>query len=178
MTHEEDDAQLLIKVQMYLGSSLQLFQFTRSLAAGFHQPLIPDFSEPFGDAPMVEAKEHEPRPRRVLDLEAQFAFFRSQHRHPVNAAVHALLSWPILFTNLLVLHFLPLSWPLDPALALARGLRRRRPPRGRARGAPLPRRLGRQPRPRRAPRVRALVEGRPRHTALLLDMAFPRPRPI
>ncbi|XP_066327062.1 2-hydroxy-palmitic acid dioxygenase MPO1-like [Miscanthus floridulus] len=58
--------------------------------------------------------------RGVLDLEAQFAFFRSQHRHPVNAAAHALLSWPILFTNLLILHFLPLPLPLpvSPALAL------------------------------------------------------------
>jgi uncharacterized membrane protein YGL010W len=54
--------------------------------------------------------------RGVLDLEAQFAFFRSQHRHPVNAAAHALLTWPILFTNLLILHFLPL--PVPPALAL------------------------------------------------------------
>ncbi|RLM61824.1 hypothetical protein C2845_PM14G15160 [Panicum miliaceum] len=59
------------------------------------------------------------RPRGVLDLEAQFAFFRSQHRHPVNAAAHALLTWPILFTNLLILRFLPLPPPLDPALALA-----------------------------------------------------------
>ncbi|KAJ1268563.1 hypothetical protein BS78_07G144600 [Paspalum vaginatum] len=64
------------------------------------------------------------RRRGVLDLEAQFAFFRSQHRHPVNAAAHALLTWPILFTNLLILHFLPLPLPLpapadDPALALA-----------------------------------------------------------
>ncbi|RCV31209.1 hypothetical protein SETIT_6G158300v2 [Setaria italica] len=32
--------------------------------------------------------------RGVLDLEAQFAFFRSQHRHPVNAAAHALLTGP------------------------------------------------------------------------------------
>jgi uncharacterized membrane protein YGL010W len=56
----------------------------------------------------------------MLDLEAQFAFFRSQHRHPVNAAAHALLTWPILFTNLLILHFLPLPLPLPvpPALAL------------------------------------------------------------
>ncbi|CAL5006069.1 unnamed protein product [Urochloa decumbens] len=59
------------------------------------------------------------RRRGVLDLEAQFAFFRSQHRHPVNAAAHALLTWPILFTNLLILHFLPLPSPVDPALALA-----------------------------------------------------------
>ena len=58
-------------------------------------------------------------PRGVLDLEAQFAFFRSQHRHPVNAAAHALLVGPILFTNLLILHFLPLPSPLDPALALS-----------------------------------------------------------
>ena len=65
---------------------------------------------------MEEAKR---RPRGVLDLEAQFAFFRSQHRHPVNAAAHALLAGPILFTNLLILHFLPLPVPLDPALALA-----------------------------------------------------------
>ncbi|GJN03597.1 hypothetical protein PR202_ga21060 [Eleusine coracana subsp. coracana] len=68
---------------------------------------------------MVVAKEQEPGRRGVLDLEAQFAFFRSQHRHPVNAAAHALLSWPILFTNLLILHFLPLPSPLDPALVLA-----------------------------------------------------------
>jgi hypothetical protein len=68
---------------------------------------------------MVEAKAPVPGRRGVLDLEAQFAFFRSQHRHPVNAAAHALLSWPILFTNLLILHFLPLPSPLDPALALA-----------------------------------------------------------
>nr|CAB3483042.1 unnamed protein product [Digitaria exilis] len=59
------------------------------------------------------------RRRGLLDLEAQFAFFRSQHRHPVNAAAHALLTWPILFTNLLILHFLPLPSPVDPALALA-----------------------------------------------------------
>uniref|UniRef100_A0A453QNM2 DUF962 domain-containing protein n=2 Tax=Aegilops tauschii subsp. strangulata TaxID=200361 RepID=A0A453QNM2_AEGTS len=66
----------------------------------------------------MEAKR---RWRGVLDLEAQFAFFRSQPRHPVNAAAHALLAGPILFTNLLVLHFLllPLPLPLDPALALA-----------------------------------------------------------
>ncbi|CAD6265393.1 unnamed protein product [Miscanthus lutarioriparius] len=56
--------------------------------------------------------------RGVLDLEAQFAFFRSQHRHPVNAAAHALLTWPILFTNLLILHFLPLPLPVPPALVL------------------------------------------------------------
>ncbi|XP_062193010.1 2-hydroxy-palmitic acid dioxygenase MPO1-like isoform X2 [Phragmites australis] len=69
------------------------------------------------------AKEHQHGRRRgVLDLEAQFAFFRSQHRHPVNAAAHALLTGPILFTNLLILHFLPLPLPSqldDPALALA-----------------------------------------------------------
>ncbi|WVZ92791.1 hypothetical protein U9M48_038831 [Paspalum notatum var. saurae] len=62
------------------------------------------------------------RRRGVLDLEAQFAFFRSQHQHPVNAAAHALLAWPILFANLLILHFLPLPLPApagDPALALA-----------------------------------------------------------
>ncbi|CAO2201947.1 unnamed protein product [Urochloa humidicola] len=59
------------------------------------------------------------RRRGVLDLEAQFAFFRSQHRHPVNAAAHALLTWPIVFTNFLILHFLPLPLPVDPALALA-----------------------------------------------------------
>uniref|UniRef100_A0A0D9X860 Uncharacterized protein n=1 Tax=Leersia perrieri TaxID=77586 RepID=A0A0D9X860_9ORYZ len=64
-------------------------------------------------APAAKAK----RRRGVLNLEAQFAFFRSQHRHPVNAAAHALLTWPILFTNLLALQFLPS--PLDPALALA-----------------------------------------------------------
>uniref|UniRef100_A0A0E0LV61 DUF962 domain-containing protein n=1 Tax=Oryza punctata TaxID=4537 RepID=A0A0E0LV61_ORYPU len=66
---------------------------------------------------MAAAAAKRRRRRGVLDLEAQFAFFRSQHRHPVNAAAHALLAWPILFTNLLILHFLPL--PLDPALALA-----------------------------------------------------------
>lgn len=67
----------------------------------------------------MEAKK---RQRGVLDLEAQFAFFRSQHRHPVNAAAHALLTGPILFTSLLILHFLPLPSPLlllDPALALS-----------------------------------------------------------
>ncbi|XP_048540935.1 2-hydroxy-palmitic acid dioxygenase MPO1-like [Triticum urartu] len=65
---------------------------------------------------MEEAKR---RPRGVLDLEAQFAFFRSQHRHPVNAAAHALLAGPILFGSLLILYFLPLPSPLDPALALS-----------------------------------------------------------
>ncbi|KAM3213066.1 hypothetical protein ACQJBY_065843 [Aegilops geniculata] len=65
---------------------------------------------------MEEAKK---KPRGVLDLEAQFAFFRSQHRHPVNAAAHALLAGPILFGNLLILYFLPLPSPLDPALALS-----------------------------------------------------------
>ncbi|TVU05747.1 hypothetical protein EJB05_48928, partial [Eragrostis curvula] len=67
---------------------------------------------------MVEDKEKQPR-RGVLDLEAQFAFFQSRHRHPVTVAAHALLSWPLIFTNLLILHFLPLPSPLDPALALA-----------------------------------------------------------
>jgi hypothetical protein len=122
---------------------------------------------------MVEAKAPVPGRRGVLDLEAQFAFFRSQHRHPVNAAAHALLSWPILFTNLLILHFLPLPSPLDPALALALAYA--------ATYVAVDRRAG----------VlagilflgawaasRALVEARPRHAALLLDMAVPRPRPL
>ncbi|KAL5223002.1 hypothetical protein ABZP36_027715 [Zizania latifolia] len=59
------------------------------------------------------------RRRGLLDLEAQFTFFRSQHRHPVNAAAHALLTGPILFTGLLILHFLPLASPLDPALVFS-----------------------------------------------------------
>uniref|UniRef100_A0A0E0C1E3 Uncharacterized protein n=1 Tax=Oryza meridionalis TaxID=40149 RepID=A0A0E0C1E3_9ORYZ len=58
-------------------------------------------------APENEKGGRRPRPlqrrREVLDLEEQFAFFRSQHRHLVNAAAHALLVWPILFTNLLIL---------------------------------------------------------------------------
>lgn len=62
-----------------------------------------------------------PNSRGVLNLEAQFAFFRSQHRHPVNAAAHVLLTGPLLFTILLILQFLPLPLPppLDPALALS-----------------------------------------------------------
>ncbi|KAL6596075.1 hypothetical protein ACP70R_047439 [Stipagrostis hirtigluma subsp. patula] len=68
----------------------------------------------------AEEGKHPGRRRRgLLDLEAQLAFFRSQHRHPVNAAAHLLLVAPILFTNLLILRFLPSPLGLDPALALA-----------------------------------------------------------
>ncbi|KAF8772895.1 hypothetical protein HU200_005291 [Digitaria exilis] len=87
-----------------------------------HHCLLPPDPRFLGEpeaTPSMGAEAAAARRRGLLDLEAQFAFFRSQHRHPVNAAAHTLLTWPILFTNLLILHFLPLPSPVDPAVVLA-----------------------------------------------------------
>lgn len=43
----------------------------------------------------------------VFDLEEQFAFYGAYHNNPINIAVHMVFVWPILFTALLLLNFLP-----------------------------------------------------------------------
>lgn len=42
-----------------------------------------------------------------LDVEKHFAFYGAYHSNPINIAIHTLLVWPIFFSALLILYFLP-----------------------------------------------------------------------
>ncbi|XP_029130785.1 uncharacterized endoplasmic reticulum membrane protein YGL010W isoform X2 [Cajanus cajan] len=43
----------------------------------------------------------------LFDLEKQFAFYGAYHSNPVNIAIHVLFVWPIFFSALLILYFVP-----------------------------------------------------------------------
>ena len=43
----------------------------------------------------------------LLDLEKHFAFYGAYHSNPINIAIHILFVWPIFFTALLILYFIP-----------------------------------------------------------------------
>ena len=43
----------------------------------------------------------------LFDLEKHFAFYGAYHSNPVNIAIHVLFVWPIFFTALLILYFVP-----------------------------------------------------------------------
>ncbi|KAI3429172.1 uncharacterized protein J3R85_008594 [Psidium guajava] len=43
----------------------------------------------------------------LFDLERHFAFYGAYHSNPVNVAIHSVFVWPILFTALLLLCFMP-----------------------------------------------------------------------
>lgn len=43
----------------------------------------------------------------VFDLGKQFAFYGAYHSNPVNIAIHMLFVWPIFFSALLILYFVP-----------------------------------------------------------------------
>lgn len=43
----------------------------------------------------------------LLDLEKQYAFYKSYHRDPVNVLLHRLFVWPVVFTFLVLLYFTP-----------------------------------------------------------------------
>lgn len=43
----------------------------------------------------------------LFDLEEQFAFYGAYHSNPVNILVHMIFVWPILFSALLLLNFIP-----------------------------------------------------------------------
>ncbi|KAM1301877.1 hypothetical protein ACFX2H_012857 [Malus domestica] len=60
----------------------------------------------------------------LFDLEKHFAFYRAYHSNPVNIAIHMLFVWPILFTALLILYFMPslLSFGNDVVLPFNIGL--------------------------------------------------------
>ena len=45
--------------------------------------------------------------RGLFDLENEFAFYGAYHSNPVNIAIHELFVWPIFFTALLILYFIP-----------------------------------------------------------------------
>nr|AFK35600.1 unknown [Lotus japonicus] len=43
----------------------------------------------------------------LFDLEKHFAFYGAYHSNPVNIAIHVLFVWPIFFSALLILYFIP-----------------------------------------------------------------------
>lgn len=43
----------------------------------------------------------------LFDLEKHFAFYGAYHSNPVNIAIHVLFVWPIFFTALMILYFIP-----------------------------------------------------------------------
>lgn len=43
----------------------------------------------------------------LFDLENHFAFYGAYHSNPVNILIHMLFVWPILFSNLMLLHYTP-----------------------------------------------------------------------
>ncbi|XP_061366340.1 2-hydroxy-palmitic acid dioxygenase mpo1-like [Gastrolobium bilobum] len=43
----------------------------------------------------------------LFDLENHFAFYGAYHSNPVNIAIHVLFIWPIFFSTLLILYFIP-----------------------------------------------------------------------
>lgn len=50
----------------------------------------------------------------VFDLKEQFAFYGAYHNNPINIAIHMVFVWPILFTALLLLNFLPPLFSQSP----------------------------------------------------------------
>lgn len=50
----------------------------------------------------------------VFDLEEQFAFYGAYHSNPINIVVHMIFVWPILFTALLLLNFIPPFFSQSP----------------------------------------------------------------
>ncbi|KAK4263475.1 hypothetical protein QN277_028875 [Acacia crassicarpa] len=43
----------------------------------------------------------------LFDLEKHFAFYGAYHSNPINIAIHTLFVWPIFFSALLILYFVP-----------------------------------------------------------------------
>ncbi|KAL1317528.1 hypothetical protein HN51_069765 [Arachis hypogaea] len=43
----------------------------------------------------------------LFNLEDQFAFYGAYHNNPVNIAIHEFFVWPIFFTALVILYFIP-----------------------------------------------------------------------
>ncbi|KAK7274862.1 hypothetical protein RIF29_15962 [Crotalaria pallida] len=43
----------------------------------------------------------------LFDLEKHFAFYGAYHSNPINIAIHVLFVWPIFFTALMILYFIP-----------------------------------------------------------------------
>ncbi|KAI3876466.1 hypothetical protein MKX03_030283 [Papaver bracteatum] len=52
----------------------------------------------------------------LLDLEKHFAFYGAYHSNPVNIFIHTLLVWPIFFTSLILLYFIPIPFHLLPQI--------------------------------------------------------------
>lgn len=52
----------------------------------------------------------------LLDLEKHFAFYGAYHSNPVNIFIHTLLVWPIFFTSLILLNFIPIPFHLLPQI--------------------------------------------------------------
>ncbi|GAB4860774.1 hypothetical protein Ancab_035937 [Ancistrocladus abbreviatus] len=46
----------------------------------------------------------------LFDLERHFAFYGAYHSNPVNVLIHMLFVWPILFTALILLYFIPIPY--------------------------------------------------------------------
>ncbi|KNA12993.1 hypothetical protein SOVF_120740 [Spinacia oleracea] len=44
----------------------------------------------------------------LFDLEKNFAFYGAYHSNPVNILIHMLFVWPLFFTILMLLHFVPM----------------------------------------------------------------------
>ncbi|KAH6797323.1 ER membrane protein [Perilla frutescens var. hirtella] len=50
----------------------------------------------------------------LFDLEEQFSFYGAYHSNPINIAVHMIFVWPIVFTALLLLNFIPPFFSQSP----------------------------------------------------------------
>lgn len=50
----------------------------------------------------------------LFDLEEQFAFYGAYHSNPINIVIHMIFVWPILFTALLFLNFIPPFFSQSP----------------------------------------------------------------
>lgn len=50
----------------------------------------------------------------LFDLEEQFAFYGAYHSNPINIVIHMIFVWPILFTALLLLNFIPPFFSQSP----------------------------------------------------------------
>ncbi|KAI3954858.1 hypothetical protein MKW92_053632 [Papaver armeniacum] len=58
----------------------------------------------------------------LLDLEKHFAFYGAYHSNPVNIFIHTLLVWPIFFTSLILLYFIPVPFHLLPQIEASAAL--------------------------------------------------------